>query len=75
MVESRNAGAPAPELPPRRSCIPPFGRRLLLGLQALVERARDRRLLARLDDRMLRDVGLDRRTVERGGTTWSWPLR
>jgi uncharacterized protein YjiS (DUF1127 family) len=52
-----------------------LGVRLLRALPALIESARDRRLLARLDDRMLRDVGLDRGTVERDGTTWSWPLR
>jgi uncharacterized protein YjiS (DUF1127 family) len=39
------------------------------------ERARDRRLLASLDDRMLRDIGIDRGAVENDGTTWFWRLR
>lgn len=39
------------------------------------ERARDRRLLASLDDRMLRDIGIDRGAVENAGTTWFWRLR
>jgi uncharacterized protein YjiS (DUF1127 family) len=49
--------------------------RLLRALLALMQRARDRRLLGRLDDRTLRDVGLDRGAVERDRTTWSRPLR
>jgi uncharacterized protein YjiS (DUF1127 family) len=39
------------------------------------ECARDRRLLASLDDRMLRDIGIDRGAVENDGTTWFWRLR
>jgi len=34
---------------------------------------RDRRFLARLDDRLLRDIGLDRATVETEGPAfWRW---
>ncbi len=35
-------------------------------------RARDRRLLARRDDRLLRDIGLDRGAVEDESTTSFW---
>jgi uncharacterized protein YjiS (DUF1127 family) len=36
---------------------------------------RDRRRLARLDDRMLRDIGLDRNTADRDSTASFWRLR
>jgi uncharacterized protein YjiS (DUF1127 family) len=36
--------------------------------------ARDRRLLARRDDRLLRDIGLDRGAVEDESTTSFWRL-
>ena len=36
------------------------------------ERERGRRLLARLDDRMLRDVGLSRSEVEREAVKFFW---
>jgi uncharacterized protein YjiS (DUF1127 family) len=39
------------------------------------ERAHDRRLLASLDDRTLRDIGLDRASVDRESTTSFWRLR
>lgn len=38
-----------------------------------VQRGRDRRLLAGLDDRELRDIGLDRVAMEQDGTTWPGP--
>jgi uncharacterized protein YjiS (DUF1127 family) len=60
------------------------------GCRALVRRAlarsleyvvaqyldrRDRRRLARLDDRMLRDIGVERGAVERDSTASFWRLR
>ena len=39
------------------------------------ERAHDRRLLASLDDRTLRDIGMDRASVDRASTTSFWRLR
>jgi uncharacterized protein YjiS (DUF1127 family) len=36
---------------------------------------RDRRLLARLDDRMLRDLGIDRALVDDDSTASFWRLR
>ena len=36
---------------------------------------RDRRRLARLDDRMLRDIGVERGAVERDSTASFWRLR
>jgi uncharacterized protein YjiS (DUF1127 family) len=53
-----------------RSCWPPV--RMLDRLLAARERARQRRLLATLDDRMLRDIGLTRGCVERESGKWSW---
>lgn len=51
-------------------------------LARLVERViswyrgyRDRRLLAGMDDRMLRDIGIDRATAGSERTTWFWRLR
>jgi uncharacterized protein YjiS (DUF1127 family) len=38
---------------------------LIIGLLKMEDRARQRRALARLDDRLLRDVGLSRADVER----------
>jgi uncharacterized protein YjiS (DUF1127 family) len=49
---------------------------MLIGRVASWRRqARDRQLLARQDDRMLRDIGIDRATVDRESTTASWRLR
>jgi uncharacterized protein YjiS (DUF1127 family) len=39
------------------------------------KRRRDLRLLARLDDRSLRDIGIDRATVERESTVSFWRTR
>jgi uncharacterized protein YjiS (DUF1127 family) len=39
------------------------------------QRRRDRRTLARLDERMLRDIGIDRATVEDDSTASFWRLR
>jgi uncharacterized protein YjiS (DUF1127 family) len=36
---------------------------------------RDRQGLARLDDRMLRDIGVERGTVDRDSTASFWRLR
>lgn len=36
---------------------------------------RDRRRLARLDDRMLRDIGVERSAVDRDSTASFWRLR
>jgi uncharacterized protein YjiS (DUF1127 family) len=42
------------------------------GLLAWLERGRSRRLLARLDDRMLHDIGLSRADVERESSKPFW---
>ena len=42
---------------------------------AWLERMRERRDLAELDDRMLRDIGLNRADVERETSQWFWQLR
>jgi uncharacterized protein YjiS (DUF1127 family) len=39
------------------------------------QRARSLRLLARLDDRMLRDIGLDRDAADSDSVTSFWRLR
>ena len=39
------------------------------------QRRRDQRLLARLDDRSLRDIGIDRATVESDSTASFWRSR
>jgi uncharacterized protein YjiS (DUF1127 family) len=36
---------------------------------------RDRQVLAALDDRMLRDIGIDRATAGSEHATWFWRLR
>ena len=56
----RAAAAAARRLPAARSG------RALAALAAPAERARVRRALERLDDRLLRDIGLSRAEVERG---------
>ena len=56
---SRNVSLP--ELDRPRSWLPA----LIVGLLKMEDRARQRRALARLDDRLLRDVGLSRADVER----------
>lgn len=55
-----------------------LGRTLVRLVEPVIswdQRRRDRRLLASLDDRALRDIGIDRTTAERDGTTSSWRLR
>src|SRR3954453_24021444 len=49
--------------------------RLIEGAHSWRERARCRRVLARLDDRMLRDLGIVRAVVEGESTNWLWRLR
>ena len=49
--------------------------RLLTALVQRGERARSRRLFATLNDRMLRDIGIDCAPTESGGTPWFWRLR
>ena len=39
------------------------------------ERIRDRRLFATLNQRMLRDIGIDRAPAESDGMAWFWRLR
>ena len=46
--------------------------RLIVGLQDWFERARSRRILLALDDRLLRDVGLSRADAEREGSRAFW---
>jgi uncharacterized protein YjiS (DUF1127 family) len=38
-------------------------------------RIRDRERLASFDDRMLRDIGIDRTMVDDDSTCWFWRLR
>ena len=47
-------------------------RRLLGWLCACHRQRRDRRLLANLDQRLLRDLGLDRATIADDGTQGFW---
>ena len=49
--------------------------RLIKRVVAWRECARSRRLLARRDDRMLRDIGIDRATAEDDSTSSFWRLR
>jgi uncharacterized protein YjiS (DUF1127 family) len=49
--------------------------RLAEGAHSWRERARCRRVLASFNDRMLRDLGIDRAVVEGEGTSWLWRLR
>lgn len=42
------------------------------GLAAALERARQRRALARLDDRLLRDLGLPPHLMQRELSKWFW---
>jgi uncharacterized protein YjiS (DUF1127 family) len=49
--------------------------RLVEGIVSWDERVRDRRRLASLDDRTLRDIGIDRAAVENDSTTGFWRLR
>ena len=60
---------------PRARCPAAVVRVLAMLLSRAVgwrERERGRRLLARLDDRMLRDVGLSRSEVEREAVKLFW---
>jgi uncharacterized protein YjiS (DUF1127 family) len=49
--------------------------RLVEGILSWDARVRDGQLLARLDDRMLRDIGIDRAAIENDSSTWFWRLR
>ena len=49
--------------------------RLVEAVIAWRARARGRRLLASFDDRMLRDIGIDRIRVERESSTSFWRCR
>jgi uncharacterized protein YjiS (DUF1127 family) len=49
--------------------------RLTEGVITWRERVRDRRRLAALDDRMLRDIGVDRGAVQQDSTASFWRLR
>jgi uncharacterized protein YjiS (DUF1127 family) len=46
--------------------------RLVDGIFDWQERARSRRMLAALDDRMLHDIGIDRATAQRESATAFW---
>ena len=46
--------------------------RLFDALGAWQDRATERRRLARLDDRMLQDVGLDRASAQSETSKWFW---
>jgi len=49
--------------------------RLVERVIAWHERVRSRRLLASFDDRMLRDIGIDRATIENESTASFWRYR
>ena len=49
--------------------------RLLRAISFWSKRSRDRRLLASLNSRMLRDIGFDHVPAENDSTTWFWRLR
>ena len=49
--------------------------RLIESVGAWRARARGRRLLASFDDRMLRDIGIDRTRVERESSSSFWRCR
>ena len=49
--------------------------RLVESVSAWRARARGRRLLASFDDRMLRDIGIDRARVERESSSSFWHCR
>jgi uncharacterized protein YjiS (DUF1127 family) len=49
--------------------------RLVKGILSWDARIRDRQLLARLDDRALRDIGIDRAAVDDDSATGFWRLR
>lgn len=49
--------------------------RLLAALVRRSEGVHSRRLLASLNDRMLRDIGIERDKIESDGIDWSWRLR
>jgi uncharacterized protein YjiS (DUF1127 family) len=46
--------------------------RLLVLLAGWRERARQRRALARLDDHLLRDIGISRGEAQREASRWPW---
>ena len=48
---------------------------LVRGIGEVLRRARDKQLLASLDDRMLRDIGLDRAAVETDSAVSFWRTR
>jgi uncharacterized protein YjiS (DUF1127 family) len=57
---------------------PILGRTLVRLVEHVIswdQRVRDRQVLASLDDRMRRDIGIDRATAERDSTTSFWRLR
>jgi uncharacterized protein YjiS (DUF1127 family) len=47
-------------------------RPLLAWVRACAERARQRRALSRLDDRLLRDIGVSRSEVDAEQAKWAW---
>ena len=67
---------PRPERAARSRAM--LGRALTRLIELVISWYRDRRdrlRLARLDDRMLRDIGIDRIRVERDSTASFWRLR
>jgi uncharacterized protein YjiS (DUF1127 family) len=55
-----------------RSSLKRLATRLFDRLQAWQEHAHSRRVLASLDERMLRDIGIDRATAVKESTTPFW---
>jgi uncharacterized protein YjiS (DUF1127 family) len=49
--------------------------RLVKSVSSWNGRIRDRERLASFDDRMLRDIGIDRTMVDDDSTCWFWRLR
>jgi uncharacterized protein YjiS (DUF1127 family) len=52
--------------------LPPYARRLVAWTQRCIERAAERRALARLGDWQLRDIGISRADAEIEAAKWFW---
>jgi uncharacterized protein YjiS (DUF1127 family) len=75
-MESTDDSSAAPDLPAAGASPPASRRRLYArlrgGIAAWRARARGRRLLAQLDEHMLRDIGIDPARVWQETGKWFW---